>query len=215
MKISPILKKILILLSSLLAIVFLYPIIAWVIIFIGFQLTALTASKEPRPNITQGEFPFRVEYVVNGETHIIADTLMVEFDGWHRANVSVSTTRSIRWKSWLASDENGTNGRFSFPFHGIEGISFILLPVAYYMGTPNRSWNTAMADRRKYVCIVLSNRNVREDRENGIIYFTGRSSNGVEYIRSAITMEEAQIFLRQFGVEIVSWELPKPVNQSQ
>ena len=39
------------------------------------------AEEFPRPEITSGEFPFRLEYELDGEHHVIEDTLLAEFDG--------------------------------------------------------------------------------------------------------------------------------------
>ena len=36
----------------------------------------------PLPEITYGEFPFRLEYELNEKLHVIEDTLIVEFDGF-------------------------------------------------------------------------------------------------------------------------------------
>lgn len=36
----------------------------------------------PKPEITYGEFPFKLEYELNGEKHIIEDVWVCEFDGF-------------------------------------------------------------------------------------------------------------------------------------
>ncbi len=57
----------------------------------------------PLPEITYGEFPFRLEYELNEELHVIEDTLIVEFDGF---GMNEGIGRYSRWTSRLASGED-------------------------------------------------------------------------------------------------------------
>lgn len=36
----------------------------------------------PKPEVTHGEFPFQLTYEINGETKVIEDTVICEFDGF-------------------------------------------------------------------------------------------------------------------------------------
>ena len=55
-----------------------YLALPWLLISIGIQLQ----PNPPRPEITFREFPFRLEYEINGERKIIKDTLICQFDGF-------------------------------------------------------------------------------------------------------------------------------------
>jgi len=44
-------------------------------------LWSLMSERAPRPEITHGEFAFRLEYEINGETIVIEDTVIVEHGG--------------------------------------------------------------------------------------------------------------------------------------
>ncbi|WP_052487863.1 hypothetical protein [Gordoniibacillus kamchatkensis] len=68
----------------------------WIFLYIGIQLE----PNPPRPEITHGEFPFRLEYDINGERKVIQDTLICEFDGF---GADEGRGKYRRWKERLAS----------------------------------------------------------------------------------------------------------------
>jgi len=74
----------------------LFSTLPWTLIYIFGQLE----PNPPRPSITYGEFPFRLEYQINGETKIIEDTLICKFDGYGW-NEGIGKHR--KWKESLAS----------------------------------------------------------------------------------------------------------------
>ncbi|MFX3673177.1 MAG: hypothetical protein ACE3JQ_01845 [Paenisporosarcina sp.] len=91
--------KILVLLSVplLLALAFVaYLAVPWLLIFIGIHLE----PNPPRPEITYGEFPFRLEYEINGERKVIQDTLICEYDG---IGANEGQGKYRKWKERLAS----------------------------------------------------------------------------------------------------------------
>lgn len=57
-------------------------------------------SNPPTPEITYGEFPFKLTYELNGETKIIEDTVICEFDGFYSLG---SAGKYRKWKSHLKS----------------------------------------------------------------------------------------------------------------
>lgn len=64
--------------------------------YLGIQL----GPNPPKPEITYGEFPFRLVYEIDGQRKVIQDTLICEYDGVG-ANEGVGKFR--RWKERLAS----------------------------------------------------------------------------------------------------------------
>lgn len=76
--------------------IFLYFTLPWLIIFIGMHLE----PNPPRPEITYGEFPFRLEYEINGERMIVEDTLICEYDG---VGANEATGKHRKWQESLAS----------------------------------------------------------------------------------------------------------------
>lgn len=68
----------------------------WFTLFTGIQLL----PNPPKPVVTYGEFPFRLEYEVNGRRIIDEDILICEFDGF-ATNTAKGKYR--KWKERLAS----------------------------------------------------------------------------------------------------------------
>lgn len=72
-------------------------------IVVGFGLWFLFGGflpSPPKPEITHGEFPFRLVYEINGETKVVEDVLICEYDGFG-ANAARGKYR--QWKSYLVS----------------------------------------------------------------------------------------------------------------
>ncbi|CAM2776464.1 hypothetical protein PASE110613_00125 [Paenibacillus sediminis] len=73
-----------------------YIALPWFLILIGIQLE----PNPPRPEITHGEFPFRLEYEINGERKVIQDTLICEFDGF---GTNEARGKYRKWRERLSS----------------------------------------------------------------------------------------------------------------
>lgn len=97
-KLRPILILILplILICVLIVTYFAFP---WFYIGIGGALS----SNSPKPEITYGEFPFRLEYKIDGEHVIVEDTVICEFDGFDW-NEGLGKHRN--WKTSLKNSGN-------------------------------------------------------------------------------------------------------------
>ncbi|MFX3673182.1 MAG: hypothetical protein ACE3JQ_01870 [Paenisporosarcina sp.] len=96
-------KLVLLSVPLLLALAFVaYLAVPWLFIFIGIHLE----PNPPRPEITYGEFPFRLEYEINGERKVIQDTIICEYDG---IGSNIGQGKFRKWKQRLASgNENIT-----------------------------------------------------------------------------------------------------------
>lgn len=73
-----------------------YFTLPWLAIYLGIQFT----PNPPRPEITYGEFPFRLEYEINGERKVIQDTIICEYDG---IGADEGQGKYRKWKERLAS----------------------------------------------------------------------------------------------------------------
>lgn len=60
-----------------------------------FPFFALISPKIPEPEITYGEFPFRIEYELDGQINIIENTVIAEFNGCEFSAGSMKRER--RW----------------------------------------------------------------------------------------------------------------------
>lgn len=97
-----------------------YLALPWVLILIGNH----SEANPPRPEITYGEFSFRLEYEINGERKVIQDTLICEFDGF---GADEGRGKYRKWKKRLAS--------------GNERITLLVVnqtqEIYYSPGSPN------------------------------------------------------------------------------
>jgi hypothetical protein len=91
-----------------------------------FPFFASISPKIPEPEITYGEFPFRNEYELDGQIHVIEDVVIAEFDGFEFSTGSMKRERT--WRTSLAS------GRIELPFEGENDIYFSRGNARYYMG---------------------------------------------------------------------------------
>ena len=81
-----------------------------VIVFIMiFCLCGCEKGYEPAPQITEGEFPFVLEYEINGERYIIEDTVVCSFDGYDPSNPFTMFPQR-EWKESLKSGKEDDFG---------------------------------------------------------------------------------------------------------
>lgn len=77
--------------------VFVFFTAPWILLYIGLSLT----ENPPKPAYTYGEFPFHLEYEIDGQVKTVEDTVIVEFDGFGLSEGSGG--KYIQWKRSLAS----------------------------------------------------------------------------------------------------------------
>ena len=78
-----------------------------IIVFIMiFCLSGCEKGYEPAPQITEGEFPFVLEYEINGERHIIEDTVVCKFDGYDLSNPTPFIDYERSWYAELKSKDD-------------------------------------------------------------------------------------------------------------
>jgi hypothetical protein len=78
-----------------------YITLPWLLIFIGINI----GPNPSLPEKTHGEFPFRLEYEVNGQRKVIKDTLICDYDG---IGLDEGRGKFRKWKERLASGNKRT-----------------------------------------------------------------------------------------------------------
>ncbi len=68
----------------------------WLLLYIGLS----SGENPPKPEYSYGEFPFYLEYEINGQIMSVEDTVIVKYDG---IGLSEGTGKDIKWKQTLAS----------------------------------------------------------------------------------------------------------------
>jgi len=83
-------------LLSIVSIIFCIAVLPWALIYVGLSLS----PNPPAPKITHGEFPFRLEYEIDGKRAVIKDTLICDYDG---IGMDEGNGKFRQWKGHLAS----------------------------------------------------------------------------------------------------------------
>lgn len=96
----------------------------WLAILIGIQLE----PNPPRPEIAYGEFPFRLEYEINGQRKVLQDTLICEYDG---IGADEGRGKYRKWKQRLA---NGNERITLLRIDETQEIYYSSGSANYYMG---------------------------------------------------------------------------------
>jgi len=159
-----------------------------VVIFILIVVTVLHFQNQapPAPEITFGEFPFRLEYEIEGERFIIEDIVFAEFRGSFRGNMTTLPRRS--WNIALLNGRLGVLRGFQYEFRLKEAedvtITFSTGTAGYFMG-----------DGGSEPRITVRNL-------HGITRLTHNSP------------EETQEILVEHGIRLISWEHDPPIENN-
>lgn len=109
---------------SIILIVVVFFTVPWITLYVGLH----SLPSPPPPEILYGEFPFRLEYEMNGRRIVVKDTLICEYDG---VGVNTGSGKYHKWKEYLAS------GNERVTLLKISDTKEIYYPVGYakyYMG---------------------------------------------------------------------------------
>lgn len=166
----------------------------WLLLFIGIQL----GPTPPRPEITYGEFPFRLEYEINGERKVIQDTLICEFDGFGKDEAN---GKYRKWKESLASGDS-----FRQPLLEANGkveISYYPGIAKYFMGDlgQNEEFQQTIADS------IIIERGSRIIKKDGRVFESDGKTSSTQY-------SNANELLDSYHIKLISWESTPPVKNT-
>jgi len=172
-------------------IIFLMPVIVYTLGWLGYGLS-LSFDRPPAPEIKYGEFPFKLTYEINGETKVIEDTIVCEFDGYEKNG---GGTRRV-WKAHLKS---GNSEIVLLQVDELAQLYCIHESADYYMDDM-QNWSS----RESY-------KEFRDSSFNWRFLVLGqpRDEGGME--GEFVTSDEA---LTKYGVKIISWEPSEPIDNT-
>ena len=141
----------------------------------------------PEPEITYAEFPLEIEYVyvVTGETHVIQDVLVCEYDGFRKSGFMENFELGRYYNRYWSGKTNSNATKFVLLENDKIRIEFQLGSPDYYMGDTD-TWTTYPAFQ------------VFRRKKDG--WLTGE----------VIHTEE----LAEYGIYIIECELPQPIENS-
>jgi len=141
----------------------------------------------PEPEITYGEFPFRLEYEIYGKNVVVEDTLICKFDGFG-ANEGLGKYR--KWTGSIA-----TNGNDVIVLLEIDKNTKIIYPP----GNPQ----FYMDDLKEYITYNPIFPDAVIERKN--------SSPGQFDSSSLITADR---LLEEYNIKLISWEIAPPIENT-
>ncbi|WP_312029500.1 hypothetical protein [Paenibacillus sedimenti] len=166
----------------------------WLLIFIGIH----SEPNPPRPEITYGEFPFRLEYVINGERKVIQDTLICEFDGF---GADEANGKYRKWNDRLASGNS-----FRQPLLEVNGkaeISYYPGIARYFMGDlgHNEEFQQTIADS------IVIERGGRIIKKDGRVFENDGRTVSTQF-------SNASEFLDKYHIKLISWDSTQPIKNT-
>ena len=100
---------------------------------IFFVMNGGLVQTPPRPEIKYGEFPFRLEYEINGQVVVVEDTIICKYKG---VGYGISINKKyLKWESCLASGkEIPWDKQVSLLIDEANQIYLYLREASYYLG---------------------------------------------------------------------------------
>ena len=162
-----------------------------------FGIGALT--HESKPKIKYGEFPFRLEYEINGEQKLIEDTIICEFDGFETVSIG---EKSRKWKTYLKNEKEMTSNQiilldlqnddiYDELGRKVLNLYFFGGNGHYYM---NDNSDTSVSDAQDFSHIAYSYKALDET--------VGHSTF------------KAQEAFDRFKIKLISWEAAPPIQNT-
>ncbi len=170
-----------------------------VVFLMIFCLSGCEKGYEPAPQITEGEFPFVLEYEMDGQRYIIEDTVVCSFDGYDLSDPFPFIDYSRSWYQSLKSGEEQkrlileldkntesvlTKGRINTE----SNVNLFYGSGGYYLGDPE--------DSKRVPCI-----NYVEEYKT--------TEKVIHYEVTKLTNEQLEEY---FGIKIVRFEFSSPIE---
>lgn len=175
-----------------------------------FSLTGCKERFDPAPQITEGEFPFVVEYEINGERYLIEDTVVCIWDGYDASN----NFAIFGYPSWREWDESLKSGRDDCP-----GSDQILL-----MELEEDTESVFVEGRINYESRVIIEYGTAEyymgDTDAGLYtkpcirYYEKYYNEDIEMPDSSFKTLSNEQLEKYFGIKIIRFEFSDPVENT-
>ena len=171
------------------SIIVFFVVSPWVMIYLGIPLL----PNPPKPEITYGEFPFRLVYEINGEKKVVEDTYVCEYAG---IGMDEGQGKYRKWKQYLASGKELLILLEVDNPVALRSNRKVVRQEIYYPIGGARYFMGDMKEDEKYTQI-LPNACYYEK------YDDGSTSSGI--IR-------ANELLEKFKIKLISWDCSQPIK---
>lgn len=176
-------KQLIIITLFIIVAIVLFLALPWIILCIGLYLS----PAPPSPKITYAEFPFRLEYEINGQREVIEDTLICEYAG---IGINEGIGKYHEWTERLAS---GKERITLLKISDTQEIWYRVGHARYYMGAlgPGGSYHHPFP--------------------NAEFLDLEKEKKG-EYYETTLHAEE---LLEKFNIKLIHWDYTEPITQEQ
>jgi len=203
MKKKKIMKWIMILMLTILAI----PILG-IILFLVVLHTGIFLTNPPRPEITYAEFPFRIEIEYNGERLVFEDTLICEFSGFGTSGGIGGNWR--RYRQWTSRFESGREYNTVWPSITMLETDYVLVSFdsgepAFYMDRPWQEVEHGIPWSPMKPSIYVDDLAERARGEFSFAFYD------LSWYPDKERLVES---LENFGIEVISIEITPPIENT-
>ena len=167
--------------------------IPWMIFGIGTMIV----PNPSRPTLTEGRFPFIVEYSILGEPQVLEGVFIAEFDGFTRSG----TDRLRVWKGWI---EGTDSSLLHIPIDDYRRLNINLGTARFYMGDGDRGMifpNFSVTLFRT----AISNRDLSKMNTANILAIYHTTQSTVNFTN------RLDILYEEYGIQILRYEFSEPI----
>ena len=148
-----------------------------------------------KPEITYGEVPFKLVYEIDGETKVIEDTIICEFDGF----VNRGTAGKVRrWKTTLKSGNEKLTLLNLRPLEATNELGQTILELYFYYGTA------------AYYMGDNTNPFARDAQGFDYVSYEFQTADG----KTGKSGYEAEEAYEKFNIRLISWEVSEPIQNT-
>lgn len=163
-------------------------ILASILLFVGvYQVYEEITC--PKPEITYGEFPFRLVYKLNGEEHVVEDTVVCKYK---RSKFDFETGIHHVWKTTLASDSK--RDAVLILKDGTKSIYCYVGEAEYYMGDKDGYYGATPFVPRVYETDLIPRFEIEA------------------FLMIKMQTVSQEEILEKYNIEIISWEFSDPIK---
>lgn len=146
-----------------------------------------------KPEITYGEFPFKLVYELDGETKVIEDTIICEFDGFVNRGTA---GKARRWKTTLKSGNEQLTLLNLRPLEETNELGQTVLELYFYYGTA------------AYYMGDNDNPFAREAQGFDYVSYKFQTADG----KTGKSGYEAEKAYEKYKIKLISWESSPPIQ---
>lgn len=148
----------------------------------------------PKPEITYGEFPFKLTYELNGEIKTIEDTVICEFDGFE---VIGEAGKYRKWKTSLKSGDERLTLLDLRPLNEVNEFGQVMLELFFSYG----SGEYYMGDEQRFSL---------KPEIRDYIEYEYKSADGT----TGGSSYKADVAYEKYKIRLISWEVAPPIENS-